>query len=168
MNSISKGIIIIFLSLALFFLFPLDSFIGIPQTALTSLKQFGIQTSFTFYSLFNVCQSPGVSVLFSQCGLVMFVSIIIFISIIFGIIFVAKGMVKGEETPKSKPKITKKSVETEKNMAVFGLVLGALFGWLTSRNVINFLHGDMTLITIFNILLLGAIGAGIGKLIKKK
>jgi cation transport ATPase len=88
------GLIIIFFALLFFFLFPLDSFIGIPQTAMGSLKQFGIQTSFTFYSLFSVCSNPVVPVFFPQCGLIMFISISIFIAIIIGLILLIKGLIK--------------------------------------------------------------------------
>ena len=92
-SNIIIGLIIIFLALSLFFLFPLDILIG-SQTTLGSLEKLGIQTSFTFYSLFSVCSNQAVSIFISQCGLVMFISIGIFIVIIVGLILLIKGLIK--------------------------------------------------------------------------
>jgi len=91
-SNITLGLIIIFLALLCFFLLPLDKLIQISQTAY--LKTIGIQTSFTIYSLFSVCSSPAVSIIVSQCGLIMFVSIFIFIFIMIGLILIIKGLIK--------------------------------------------------------------------------
>lgn len=84
-----SGLLIVLISLGVYFLLPLNNFLGIPESGLFGMKTPNLTLSY----LFNACSNQIIGLMVPQCQTINFLSYVIFIIAFVGVILLIKGWV---------------------------------------------------------------------------